>query len=401
VKEVLKLNVAMVGVGAISGIYLKNITEVFKEVKLIGLCDLIPERAQRGLEFVREQIAKGIKCEEPKIYKDVDEIVNDPRVDIVLNLTRPYEHYEVTKQALLNGKHVYSEKPLAVDMEEASELYALAKEKNLVLGGAPDTFLGAGIQTCRWLIDNGAIGDIVGANCEMICRGHEMWHPDPEFYYKRGGGPMLDMGPYYVTALVQLLGEAKAVMGMTKRSFDKRIITSKPHAGEIIDVDVDTHLTGSIEFTSGAIAQICTTFDVHYSNQARFEVYGTEGTLIVPDPNTFGGPILLYRKEDQVRGPQVDPALIKAEEITPYRGYRQLPLMFDYRDNSRTLGLADMCKAIETGRSHRANSDLQMHVLEILTSFEKSSEQRRQVDLKTKYNRDEPMKNPELHGVLD
>ena len=136
------MNVAMVGVGAISGIYLKNITEVFKEVKLIGLCDLIPERAQRGLEFVREQIAKGIKCEEPKIYKDVDEIVNDPRVDIVLNLTRPYEHYEVTKQALLNGKHVYSEKPLAVDMEEASELYALAKEKNLVLGGAPDTFGG-------------------------------------------------------------------------------------------------------------------------------------------------------------------------------------------------------------------------------------------------------------------
>lgn len=395
------MNVAMVGVGAISGIYLKNITEIFHEINLIGLCDLIPERAQRGLDFVHEQISKGIKSEEPKIYRDVEEIIDDPRVDLVLNLTRPYEHYDVTKQALLNGKHVYSEKPLAVDMEEAGELFSLAKEKGLMLGGAPDTFLGAGIQTCRWLIDSGAIGDIVGANCEMLCRGHETWHPDPDFYYKRGGGPMMDMGPYYVTALVQLLGEAKSVMGMTKRTFDKRIISSKAHSGEVINVDVDTHLTGSIEFTSGAIAQICTSFDVHYSSQSRFEVYGTDGTLIVPDPNMFGGPILLYRKEDQVRGMQVDPALIKAEEITPYRGYRQIPLMFNYRDNSRTLGLADMCKAIDTGRRHRANCDLQMHVLEILTSFTASSAQKKQIELETKYVRDEPMKKTELLGILD
>lgn len=395
------MNVAMVGVGAISGIYLKNITELFKEVKLVGLCDLIPERAEKGLAFVREQIAKGIRCAEPVIYRDLDELLADPQVDVILNLTRPYEHFEVTKKALLNGKHVYSEKPLAVDMEEADTLVALAKEKGLLIGGAPDTFLGAGIQTCRWLIDSGAIGEIVGANCAMICRGHETWHPDPEFYYKRGGGPMMDMGPYYITALVQLLGEAKYVMGMTKRTFDKRLITSKPHAGEVIDVDVDTHLTGSIAFTSGAIAQVVTTFDVHYTSQARFEVYGTEGTLVVPDPNTFGGPILLFRKEDQIPGPMVDPALIKAEEMTPYRGYRQLPLMFDYRENSRALGLADMCKAIETGRAYRANSDLQRHVLEILTAFSDSSKQKKQIKLKTKYKRGVPMRNPSMRGILD
>jgi predicted dehydrogenase len=340
-------------------------------------------------------------CQLPKVYGDMFEAFDDPEVELVLNLTRPYEHFEVTKQALLRGKHVYSEKPIAVDMEEASELVALAKEKKLLLGGAPDTFLGAGIQTARRIIDSGMIGDIVGAECAMICRGHETWHPDPDFYYKRGGGPMMDMGPYYVTALINLLGEAKAVAGMTKKTFPTRLITSQPHFGEVVDVDVDTHLTGLIEFASGATAQIITTFDVHYTSQARFEVYGTEGTLIVPDPNTFGGPILLFRKEDMVMGPRVDPALIKAEEIAAYRHYRQLPLMYGYRENSRGLGLADMCKGIETGRAYRANSDQQMHVLEILTSFSKASRERKFIDLTTKYQRGKPMENAVMRGILD
>jgi predicted dehydrogenase len=391
----------MIGAGAISGIYLKNLTEVFKEVELFGVCDLIPERAEKAVAFVKEQQEKGIKCATPKIYKDMFEAFNDPEIDLILNLTRPYEHFEVTKQALNHGKHVYSEKPIAVDMEEATALVELAKEKKLLIGGAPDTFMGAGIQTVRRLIDSGMIGEIVGAECAMVCHGHETWHPDPDFYYKRGGGPMMDMGPYYVTALVNLLGEAKGVMGMTKKTFGTRVITSQPHFGETIDVDVDTHLTGLIEFTSGATAQIITTFDVFYTQQARFEIYGTEGTIIVPDPNTFGGPILLFRKEDMVAGPKIDPALVKMEEITAYRHYRQLPLMFAYRDNSRGLGLADMCKAIETGRDARANSVQQMHVLEILTSFEKSSREKKYIELKTKFNRVAPMKNAVMNGILD
>jgi predicted dehydrogenase len=302
---------------------------------------------------------------------------------------------------LLNGKHVFSEKPLAVDMEEAAELTDLAKEKGLLMGGAPDTFMGAGIQTSRRLIDSGLIGDIIGADCAMICHGHETWHPDPEFYYKRGGGPMMDMGPYYVTALVNLLGEAKGVIGMTRKSFSERLITSQPFFGKTVNVDIDTHLTGSIEFTSGAIAQIITTFDVHYTSQARFEVYGTEGTLVVPDPNTFGGPVLLLRREEGGRGPRIDPALMKPEEITLYRNYRQLPLMFGYRENSRGLGLADMCKAVETKRNFRANSVQQMHVLEILTAFTKSSQQKKYIELKTKYNRAAPMKSDIMPGILD
>jgi predicted dehydrogenase len=393
--------IAMIGVGAISGIYLKNLTEVFREVELIGMCDLIPERAEKGAKFIRDQQEKGVQCNTPKIYTNMYEAFNDPEVTVILNLTRPYEHFEVTKQALLHGKHVYSEKPIAVDMEEAAELTSLAKGKGLLIGGAPDTFLGAGIQTARKVIESGLIGNVVGAQCAMVCHGHETWHPDPEFYYKRGGGPMLDMGPYYVTALVNLLGEAKAVMGMTKKTFGNRVITSQPHFGEKITVDVDTHLTGSIEFTCGAIAQIITTFDVFYTNQAQFEVYGTEGTLVVPDPNTFGGPVFILRPEDLVKGPMIDPALVSPEEISFYRGYRQLPLMFGYRENSRSLGLADMCKAIETKRAYRANSDLQTHVLEILTSFSKSSAERKYIDLKTRYIRDEPMKNAVIPGILD
>ena len=396
-----KTRVAMIGVGAISGIYLKNITNTFRELDLVGVCDLIPQRAEKGVAYVQEQIEAGASVRQPKIYADMYQAFQDPEVEIILNLTRPYEHYEVTKQALLHGKHVYSEKPLAVDMEEASELIALAEEKGLRLGGAPDTFLGAGIQTARRLIDDGMIGDLVGASCAMVCHGHETWHPDPEFYYKRGGGPMMDMGPYYITALVQLLGEAKGVMGMTKATFPHRTITSQPHYGEDIQVDVDTYLSGNILFSNGAIAQVFTTFDVYYTQQARFEVYGTKGTLVVPDPNTFGGPVMLLRPEDQAATPKTDPGLAKKSVPQFYNGFKEMPLLYDYNDNSRALGLADMGKALRTGRDHRANYQQQRHVLEILTSFSKSSQTGAMVPLTSHYTRTAPMENNPMHGVLD
>lgn len=399
------VKIAMIGVGAISGIYLRNITQVFRELELVGVCDLIPERAETGAAYVREEREKGAPVREPKIYRDMYEAFEDPEVEVILNLTRPYEHFQVTKQALLHGKHVYSEKPLGVDMDEADELAALAQEKGLRLGGAPDTFLGAGVQTARRLIDSGFIGDVVGASCAMVCHGHETWHPDPEFYYKRGGGPMLDMGPYYITALVQLLGGAKGLMGLARRSFPQRLITSEPHRGETIDVDVDTWLSGNIEFESGAIAQVFTTFDVHYTAQARFEVYGTQGSLMVPDPNTFGGPVLLLRPEDAAAeaasAPKTDPGLTRRGVPDFYQGWKEVPLLYDYGENSRGLGLADMAKAIRTGRDHRANCQQQRHVLEIMTGFSKSSEAGAYIPLKTKYTRTVPMKNNPMHGILD
>ena len=317
----------------------------------------------------------------PKLYDTMYELFADPEIDIVLNLTRPYEHYGVSIEALKAGKHVYSEKPLAASLEEGKELVALAQEKGLMLGGAPDTFLGAGIQTCRKLIDDGYIGEPIGAAAFMVCHGHESWHPDPAFYYQYGGGPMMDMGPYYITALVNLLGGVSSVMGVTKASFPTRTITSQPHNGEIVDVKVPTYVTGIMNFESGATGTIFTTFDVYYPEQARLEIYGTKGTLFVPDPNGFGGPVKLLRPEDgQVR---------------------EMPLCFDYSENSRALGLADMAKAIQTGRDARESWKQTYHVLEVMQSFEKSSNSGTVVPIESKYVRGEAMKNNPLHGVLD
>ena len=224
------MKIGFVGCGNISGIYLSNITGTFRNLEVAGVCDLVREKAENQAK------AYGVT----KIYKDMYELFADPEVDIVLNITRPNDHYGVTKAALLAGKHVYSEKPLATDLDKAKELVALAKEKGLYLGGAPDTFMGAGIQTARRLIDEGAIGKIVGANVFFLGRGPEGCHPDPEFFYKNGGGPMLDMGPYYVTTLVNLLGEADSVMAYGRISFPQRVIGSEPHKGDVIDVEVDT-----------------------------------------------------------------------------------------------------------------------------------------------------------------
>ena len=212
---------------------------------------------------------------------------------------------------------------------------------------------------------------------------------------------MLDMGPYYITALVQLLGEARGLMGMTKRSFTERLITSEPHRGETINVDVDTWLSGNIEFESGAIAQVFTTFDVHYTVQPRFEVYGTKGSMMVPDPNTFGGPVLVLRPEDFAAAPKTDPGLARHGVPDFYAGWKEMPLMYDYPENSRGLGLADMCKALRTGREHRASYRQQRHVLEIMTAFSKSCAQKAYVPIQSRYERTAPMENNPMHGILD
>lgn len=366
-----KVNVAIIGVGDISGIYLKNITEIFGGVKIVGVCDLVREKAERAQTEYRI----------PKIYPTMHDAFADDEVEMVLNLTRPYEHFDVTQAALLAGKHVYSEKPLAATYEEGKKLAQLAEEKNLLLGGAPDTFLGAGIQTCRKLIDDGYIGEVIGAAAFMICRGHETWHPDPAFYYQHGGGPMLDMGPYYITALVNLVGAVKGVTGTAKASFPQRTITSTPKRGTVVEVEVPTYITGIMDFENGATGTVFTTFDVHYQEQARFELYGTKGTLIVPDPNTFGGPVKLLRPEDG--------------------SFKEIPLLYGYSKNSRGLGLADMASALRQNRPARVSHRQTLHVLEIMTAFARSSETRTYIPLETTYSREQPMNNNPVAGVLD
>ena len=366
-----KTKIGIVGCGDISGIYLNNITRIFKEIEIAGVCDLIDERAEKA---VREY---GI----PKKYADMHELFADPEVDIVLNITRPYEHFDVSMAAIAAGKHVYSEKPLGAALDEGKKIAEAAKAKGVFVGGAPDTFLGAGVQTCRKLIDSGFIGTPVGASAFMVCHGHETWHHDPEFYYKFGGGPMMDMGPYYITALVNLLGPIQSLTGMSKITFPKRTITSEPKNGAVIDVDVPTYISGVMRFHSGAIGTIFTTFDVYKAEAPFIEIYGSEGTLSVPDPNTFGGPVRLYRPE-------------KGE-------FLEFPLTFGYAENSRGLGLADMAKAIETGRKIRAESDLTGHVLEVITGFNKASEDGRHIEIQTKPERPAPMANGLPVGYLD
>ncbi len=361
--------IGIVGVGCISGIYLENITKVFQNIEVIGVCDLIRERAENAVK------SYGL----PKLYEDMHELFADPEVDIVLNLTRPYQHYAVTKAALLAGKHVYSEKPLGASWEEGVELVRLAEERGLMIGGAPDTFLGAGIQTCRKLIEEGAIGEVVGATAFMMSHGPEGWHPDPEFFYKYGGGPMMDMGPYYVTALVNLLGGVKRLGGMVSIPRKQRVAGCKEHFGEIIEVEVPTSYYGVLEFESGVVASLATSFDIYAAHLPIIEIYGSKGTLRVPDPNCFGGPVILH---------------------TPEKGDEEIPVAFDYTENSRSLGLSEMASALEHGRFPRASYKQTLHVLEILTGFERAAKNGGYLDLTTSYEPKPPMDPSLPHGVL-
>ncbi|MDE6973172.1 MAG: gfo/Idh/MocA family oxidoreductase, partial [Lachnospiraceae bacterium] len=202
-----------------------------------------------------------------------------------------------------------------------------------------------------------------------------------EFYYQAGGGPMMDMGPYYMTALVNLVGRVKGVSGMCGKGFKQRIITSEPKRGTVVDVEVPTHTAGLLQFENGAIGTVLTTFDVYYDRQAFLEVYGTKGTLRVPDPNGFGGSISLLLPEDG--------------------SFKEMPLMFGYAENSRGLGLADMAKALRTGRPFRADVQQTLHVLEILTAFEKSSKEGRYLELTSPYQKRNAMQNLPVAGVLD
>lgn len=382
------VKVGMVGVGCISGIYLKNFKEVFKDVQLVAVCDLIRERAEKAKEEY------GI----PKIYDTMEEMFKDPEITLILNLTRPYQHYAVSKAALLAGKHVYSEKPLGADLEEGIELVKIAKEKGLLIGGAPDTFMGAGIQTCRKLIDSGVIGEVIGGRCAMISCGVEMWHPDPDFYYQRGGGPLLDMGPYYLTAMINLLGGIKEVYGYAQTSFKERLITAVPHVGEIIKVNTPTHIEGIITFDSGKHISIMTTFDVFNSRQTNIEIYGTKGTLYVPDPNCFGGALVVGNGMGDGNNEK------KKYVIKFFNGetktMEEFPLEFDYEENSRCLGLDDIAVAIETGRPGRTTYKQTFHVLEAMTGILKSAETGLPYKMTSHFEREAPMDPTLPHGKL-
>ena len=348
--------IGIIGCGDISKTYLKNLPG-FENMKVKGCADIVHEKAEsRASEF-------GLQA------MSVSELLDDPEITFVVNLTVPKAHASINNAALSSGKHVYTEKPLSVNLEDAKASLILAKQKNLRIGSAPDTFLGGGIQTCRKLMDAGEIGYPVAAVAFMAGHGMENWHPDPEFFYKTGGGPMLDIGPYYLTALVSLLGPIRRITGSTKISFPERIVTSQANYGKHIIVETPTHISGIMDFANGTIATIITSFDVWGANLPRIEIYGSEGSISVPDPNTFGGPVRLFK---------------------PGAGWQEIELTHGYTQNSRGLGLADMASAVNSGRSHRANGELAYHILEAMLAFEKSGRSGNHVNLDSSCDRPEP-----------
>ena len=352
-----KIKVGVIGCGMISDAYFKA-AQKFNVIEVVACTDTFAERAAEKEELYG---AKSMSYEELLACEDID---------IVINLTPPLAHSKVAMDTLNAGKHSYSEKPFGVDDEDAAKVIALAKEKNLRVGCAPDTFLGSGQQTARKLIDDGWIGKPLAGTAIVMGRGPEKWGQAP-FFYDYGGGPMLDLGPYYITALVNLLGPAESVTAVTTKFDDFRTLgpdvspayKDKYEPFGKYPVTVTTHLTGVIQFKYSAVITVITSFDVYRHGHAPIEIYGSQGSIQVPDPNTFGGPVKVFRPE--------------------VGEWETMAMPFPYKENSRSIGAADMAYGLISGRQHRANGDLANHVLDIMLAFDKSSKSGAKYELTT------------------
>ena len=364
-----RTKVGVIGCGNISPQYLKWMP-TFEVLDVAALADLDVERARaRAEEF-------GV----PRACS-VDELLADPDIEIVVNITVPGAHAAVNLQILEAGKHAYTEKPFAVERADGQQVLRLAADKGLITGGAPDTFLGGGIQTCAKLLDDGAIGQPVSATAFMMGHGPEGWHPNPDFYYQKGGGPMFDMGPYYLTALVALMGPVRRVTGCTGTAFTERTITNpKMRTGEKIPVQTPTHIAGVFDFASGAIGTIVTSFDVWAHNCPRIEIHGTEGSLSVPDPNTFRGPVRIRKAGAD---DWTDVPLTHSDEV------------------GRGIAVADMACALRSGRGHRASGGLAYHVLDLMHAFHDASDQGRHIDIDSGVPRPQALPVGLAPGQLD
>ena len=374
-----KVKVGVIGCGAISGAYL-GMAQNLPVVEMAACADLDESRARAAAE----------KYQIPKVYS-VDEMMKDKSIEIILNLTIPKAHAPIALQAIKAGKHTYAEKPLGISRAEGKKIMDAAAKKGVRIGCAPDTFLGAGIQTARKLLDEGAIGKPVAFTAFMMCPGHESWHPSPEFYYEAGGGPMFDMGPHYLTALLNLFGPAKQLSGAATVAIGERTITHKnretgepgPKFGQKIAVQTPDHICGTIEFQNGAMGTIITSFATRFpghDGKQPITIFGTEGTLRVPDPNGFDGPVHI-RKNNDADWSEVPHAFVK--------GY------------GRSVGLADMACALRSGRPMRASGEQAFAVLDLMQGFLDSATKGKIFIPTAPYQRPNPMPAHLPFGTLD
>jgi predicted dehydrogenase len=366
-----KTLIGIIGCGNISEAYFKGAARSAL-VQVKACADMNPEAAK----------AKAQRHGAAPI--SVPALLADPEITLVVNLTVPLAHAAVSRQIVEAGKSVYSEKPLAARFADAAALMQLAESNGVRVGCAPDTFMGASHQACRRALDAGSIGTAVGGAAVIMGHGAESWHPSPEFFYKAGGGPVLDMGPYYVTQLVNLLGPVRRVAGLATIGNPVRTITSEPLKGATIQVEVPTTVNGLLEFACGANVSLSASWDVWKHNRSSpIEIYGTEGSLLCPDPNFFGN-------TPRSCGPD---GVLQDVDITPYpfgtpnREMRNGSMQADYR----MVGLVDMAVAMQQGRAHRASGAMALHVLEVLEALIESSISRRFIDLATRCERPEPV----------
>ncbi|MFD5402297.1 Gfo/Idh/MocA family protein [Streptomyces griseorubiginosus] len=350
--------IGVVGLGVISRAYLDTLVGR-DAVRVTAVADLDASRSA------------AVAAELPGVRAlSVEELLNSPDVDTVLNLTVPAAHAEIALGAVTRGKNVYGEKPLAAELADAQAVLEAAAKASVRVGCAPDTVLGTGVQTARAAVEAGAIGRPLFASAVMITPGHERWHPQPDFYYAPGGGPLLDMGPYYLSSLVHLLGPVRAVIGASSRLRSERVIGSGPRAGERIPVEVDSHVSGVLEHEGGALTTLTTSFDGVGTTAAPIEVHGETGTLTLPDPNHFDGEVRLQELGGSDR--------------------RALPPSAGYVGGARGVGLLDFVAA-DGGRPARASGELALHVLETMTALLRSSAEGRRIELSTSVERPAPV----------
>jgi predicted dehydrogenase len=373
-----KLGVGVIGCGNISAAYFR-LAPLFKGIEMRACADIDMDAAKaRAKEF-------KLRAE------TVDDLLRAKDVDIVVNLTIPAVHYAVSKQVLDAGKHVYSEKPFVLSVKEGLDLKKRADKKGLRIGSAPDTFLGGAHQLARSIVDSGQLGKITSGTCYVMSHGMEAWHPNPDFFFQPGAGPVLDIGPYYVTDLIQLIGPVRQVAAIATTPAKERTITSKPRYGEKIPVNTPTTIHAILEFENGAVVTLNTSWDVWKHGHAPIELYGEEGTIFVPDPNFFGGTVSYTRQGNAVK------KLPKWKHLLSVpNSMHSIGAMANYR----TVGLADMAVAIQEGRPHRCSLELALHAVDVMTSILKSGESGKFVTLQTTCERPAALGVDEAKALL-